>query len=117
MGWTETLANARDVVHGTFRRPAVYTSPLNVTTNCWVRLHTDLKLFGDLDREGYARTYEEINQAIFDTTEIVPQRGGVVDFGVDNNFVPIPGADFLYDIVEVTPWKGHRYMKAEVTIK
>jgi len=117
MGWTETLANARNTVHATFRRPAVYTSPLGVVTNVWVRLHADLKVFGDLDREGYARVAEEINQVIFDSTEIVPQKGAVVDLGVDSNHAPIPGADFKYDITYTTPKKGNRYIPAEVTIK
>lgn len=117
MGWTETLATARDAVHGTFRRPAVYTSPTNVVTNCWVRLHTDLKIFGDLDREGFARTYEDINQAVFDSTEVVPKKGGVVDFGVDNNHVAIPGADIKFDIVNVIPRNANKYIRVEVTLK
>lgn len=117
MGWKETLGTARDVVHATFRRPAVYTSPAGVSTNCWVRLHTDLKLFGDLDREGYARMYEDINQAVFDGAEIVPQKNGVIDFAVDDLHVPVPGVELKFDIVNVIPRNGNRYIRTEVTLK
>lgn len=118
MGWNEIRAQSRDLVHETFRRPAVYTAPDGVTTtNVWVRLHNKLQIFGDLDREGYARVFEEINHIIFDSTEVIPKKNGVVDFAVDETFEPIPGLDVKYEIVNITPAAGDRYIKTGVTLK
>lgn len=118
MGWNEIRANSRDLVHDMFRRPAVYTAPDGVTTtNVWVRLHSKMQIFGDLDREGYARMIEEVNHIIFDSTEVVPKKNGVVDFAVDELFQPLIGVEAKYDIVNVTPPAGDRYIKTGVTLK
>ncbi len=116
MGWREIRAKSRDIVHATFARPAIYTSPLGVETNVTARLHNKMEVFGDLDREGYAKRFEEVNQVIFDSTQIVPQKGGSVDFGVTANYEVDPLIDEKYDIVNVTPPAGDRYIKTEVTL-
>lgn len=116
MGWREIRAKSRDIVHATFARPAIYTSPLGVVTNVTARLHNKMEVFGDLDREGYAKRFEEVNQVIFDSTQIVPQKGGSVDFGVTANYEVDPLIEEKYDIVNVTPPAGDRYIKTEVTL-
>jgi hypothetical protein len=99
-----------------FRYPAIYTAPDGVTTtNVWVRLHNKLEVYGDLDREGYAKRFEEVNQAIFDSTEVVPKKGGVLDFAVNNLHEPIVGQVRKYDVVNVTAADGNRYIRTEVT--
>lgn len=116
MDWATIRAKSREIVHNTFRHPAIYTAPDGVTvTNVMVRLHNKLEVFGDLDREGYAKRFEEVNQAIFDSTEAVPKKSGVLDFGVTALHVPIPGSDRKYQIVNVTPAEGDRYIRTEVT--
>jgi hypothetical protein len=118
MSWREIRAQARDLVHETFCHPAVYTAPDGVTTtNVRVRLHSRLQIFGDLDREGYARVLEEVNHVIFDSTEVVPRKNGTVNFAVDENFDPIVGLDAEYEIVNITPSAGDRYIKTGVTLK
>lgn len=116
MGWREIRAKSRDIVHTTFARPAIYTSPLGVTTEVLARLHNKLEVFGDLDREGYAKRFEEVNQVVFDSTQIVPQKGGSVDFGVNANYESDPLVIEKYDILNVTPPAGDRYIKTEVTL-
>jgi hypothetical protein len=116
MDWATVRAKSRDIVHNMFRYPAIYTAPDGVTTvNVRVRLHNKLEVFGDLDREGYAKRFEEVNQAIFDSTEVVPKKNGMLDFGVTALFAPILGSDRKYQIVNVTPAEGDRYIRTEVT--
>lgn len=107
MGWEEIRNRSRDLVHATFALSAVYTDPVTLAqTDCKVRLHNKLERFGDLDREGYAKVLEEINQAVFDSTEIVPKKKGLVAF---------VGSGEVYCIVNLLPLSGSRYIQAEVT--
>ncbi len=105
MGWREIRAKSRDVVHSTFARPAVYIAPNGAETPVNARLHGRIELIGDLERDGYAKRLEGVNYAVFDTLEVVPQKGGVVDFGADGK----------YEIVGFMPSDGSRYTKAEVS--
>lgn len=116
MGWRELRASSRDIVHTTFARPAIYTSPLGVVTNVMARVHNKMEVFGDLDREGYAKRFEEVNQVVFDSTQIVPQKGASVDFAVDANYVALPMIKETYEIVQITPPAGDIYIKTEVTL-
>lgn len=116
MGWRELRAQSRDIAHSTFARPAVYTSPLGAAINVMARLHNKLEVFGDLDREGYAKRFEEVNQVVFDSAEVIPQKGGSVDFGVTANYEVMPLIDEKYEIDNVLPPAGDRYIKTEVTL-
>lgn len=107
MGWAETRAKARSVVHSTFSLPAVYTSPDGVPVACMARKHNNMKTFGDLDREGFALNIEDVNQVIFDKLEVAPQRKGVVDFG--------PGQG-RFDIVNILPDSTDNFLRVEVTL-
>ncbi len=65
--------DCRQRVHENFTRYATYlapdgTDPLPVT----VRLHTAPQVFGDLDREGYAKRVEDINALVFLLSEVTP---------------------------------------------
>lgn len=115
MGWREVRAKSRDIVHATFAHPALYFAPLSaVGVPCLVRLHNKLEVFGDLDREGFAKRFEEVNQAVFDTTVIDPAKGGVVDFGVDGLYLPIPGSDEKYKILNTPERSDNRYQVCEL---
>lgn len=116
MGWREQRAKSRDIVHQTFARPAIYTSPLGEETNVTARLHNRTERFGDLDREGYARRIEEINEVIFDTAEVVPEEGGTVNFSVTAEYAVLPVIEEKYEVATVIPPAGDRYIKTEVTL-
>ena len=115
MGWREIRAKSRDIVHSTFARPAIYTSPQGIALNVMARLHNRLEVFGDLDREGFAKRFEEVNQVVFDSLEVTPQRLGVVDFGVTANYEVLPESKEKYSIENVIPPAGDRYIRTEVT--
>jgi len=95
MDWGELRAAVRSTVHAVFARVATYQSPaypagypptfamqqgtqaLN-PVDITVRLHTNIEVFGDLDREGYAQQSEDVNRMVFLSEEVVPARGGIV---------------------------------------
>ena len=115
MNWKEIKAKSKDIVHETFSYPAIFISPDGVETNCNVRWHSRLELFGDLDREGFSKRFEEIHQAVFDSQQVVPKKKGVVDFGVNDLYEKQPGVDAKFIIVNITPAAGDRYIRTEVT--
>lgn len=108
MGWKEIRKKARGVVHAQFSLPAVYTAPDGLTrVTCKARKHNEMKRFGDLDREGFAQVIEDVNQVIFDSIEVTPQKGGVVDFGVGEG---------AFEIVGILPKTTDNYIRVEVTL-
>jgi hypothetical protein len=112
MGWHEIRTAARRNVHQQFALPAFYsTADLAVIEQpISVRLHNDLKKFGDLDREGFARVMETVNQIIFDSDEVVPVRNATVTFRFDGQ------ADLVYNIDLPLPSPdGGQFIRAEVT--
>lgn len=87
MGWADTRKKARRVVHSTFSLPAVYTAPGGgAGVACLARKHSKTMVFGDLDREQYAQMIADVDQVVFDELEVVPVRGGIVDFGDAGKF-------------------------------
>lgn len=108
MGWAETRAKARRVVHSTFALPAVYTSKDgNTVVPCNARKHNELKTFGDLDREQYAQVVTDVNQVIFDSLEVEPQKGATVDFGVGQG---------KYEITLILPKSTDDFQRVEVVL-
>lgn len=106
MGWKEIKERARGVVHSHLSVPAVYSSPDKLEEIvCDIRLHEERKMFGDLDREGFAKMIENVNQVIFDTAQVKPRRGGEVTIGIRT-----------YTIDRVLPRDG-RFQAAEVALK
>ena len=105
MGWADTRAAARLAVHQEFGLPATYTAPdvgavpLPIT----VRWHTKSVRHGDLDREGYAQQNEDVNRMLFDRTEIVPIRNGVV---------VLDGMTYFVDFV--LPHEGTQFIPCDV---
>jgi hypothetical protein len=107
MGWAEIRKKARRTVHSTFSLPAIYTSPEGVVVPCSARKHNDMKVFGDLDREGFALNIEDVNQVIFDKLEVAPKKGGIVDFGVGQG---------RFEIVNILPDSTDDFRRVEVTL-
>lgn len=111
MDWNTVRGKSRDIVHATFSHPAIYTDPVtSVESGCTVRLHNEFKRFGDLDREGFAQAIEEINQAVFDSAQIVPKKNGLV------KFVEMFGQP-TFEIVNITPPAGDKYIRTTVTLQ
>jgi hypothetical protein len=107
MGWAEIRRRARRTVHSTFVLPAVYTSADGLTsTPCMARKHNEKKVFGDLDREGFAQVIEDVNQVIFDSIEVQVERNGRVDFGNGE----------VFEIVNLLPATTDEFQRVEVTL-
>jgi hypothetical protein len=82
MGWQDTRAAARGVVHATFGIPATYYAPGSaVGVPVRVRHHTAMWTGGDLDREGYAEQVEDVNRIVLDSTEVSADYKGKVVLG------------------------------------
>lgn len=82
MGWQDIRAEARSVVHTTFRVPATYFPPGSGDgVAVMVRHHTVTAVGGDLDREGYAEQIEDVNRIVFDTEQVTPEYKGKVVLG------------------------------------
>lgn len=107
MGWADIRKAARRVTHATFSLPAVYRSADgNTETQCSARLHSEKKVFGDLDREGFARMLEDQNIVVLDIREIgTPEKNATVDFG--NNII--------VEIVNILPVTDD-FIRVEVTL-
>lgn len=78
--WKRQKEEAQLAVHRQFASPATYTAP-GVGASpvvVYVRHHTRIATYGDLDREGFAQTVDDVNQIIFDTCEVAPEKRGIV---------------------------------------
>jgi hypothetical protein len=111
--WNEVRKRARAVVHDAFSLPALFSSKdgsvIDAPVN--VRLHNKLERFGDLDREGYARVIENVNQIVFDSEEVAPQEGTLTF-----SFVDEPA--LVYRVVNVLEAPdGSRFVPTEVVRK
>lgn len=106
--WNEVKITAREAVHRTFARSAVYrTSPDAVgSVNITARRHTKQQIMGDLDREGYARVLLDVNALVFDLNEITPANGGHITFVAD-------GDQYLIESVEHSD--DGRFVRCPVT--
>jgi len=80
--WSATRAQARAIVHETFSLPATYTGTGEgaLTIPILARLHTRIRVFGDLDREGFAQVMDDVTRVIVDGSAVVPARGGTLVF-------------------------------------
>lgn len=106
MGWAEIRQRARRAVHSAFSLPAVYTAPGSAeSVPCMARKHNETKVFGDLDREQYAQVIADVNQVVFDSIEVEPERNGVVDFGVGQG---------KFRITEILPKTTDEFRRVEV---
>ena len=103
--WHELKQESRKAVHAAFGRSASYVLGVNAPVTVDVRLHENVEQFGDLDREGYARTIETINKMIFMRDQITPQKGAVVTLADDSS---------QYRIHSVWPMEGPLEQVCEV---
>lgn len=94
MSWQEVRTAARDLVHEVFAANANYFAPGSaVPVPCNVRRHTRTVLQGDLDREGYAQQFEDVDRIVIDTQEVAsPARRGRV--------VMANGDEFWLEVLE-----------------
>lgn len=103
--WDELRRQTRQAVHATFAFPATYTPPgggASVEINA--RLHTRAVRFGDLDREGYAQVFEDVNRVVLDLAEVSPVNRAQIDFGDGR----------VYSIVNVIDRPGEPVIECEV---
>jgi len=92
-------------VHNTFAREAQYVSEEGATPiPARIRLHTKFLRMGDLDREGYARVIDDVNEVRIDIGELTPVRLATIDFGNGVKF----------SIVNVVPDKDDNFWTCEV---
>lgn len=80
--WRSQKDEAQLAVHRQFALSATYTPPGVGASPVAVlaRHHSRVAVFGDLDREGFAQTVDDVNQIIFDSCEVAPEKRGVVEF-------------------------------------
>jgi hypothetical protein len=80
--WLRQKGEAQLAVHRQFAIPATYTPPSVGASPVvvYVRHHTRVAVYGDLDREGFAQTVDDVNAITFDTCEVMPEKRGVVEF-------------------------------------
>lgn len=107
MDWTTVRNRKTAIVHATFAIPAIYTSPEGVVTPCNVRRHPEMKAVGDPQDEGFAVRVQNINELVFDTTEVTPKRNGVVVFSDDGS---------TYEVLNLLPPEG-TMQPAEVALQ
>ena len=108
MSWNDIRKQARATVHAQFALPAVYYSKDGLRRiPCSVRKHNNDERFGDLDREGFAQVVERANQLVFDSAEVMPQKGATVEFPDDGE---------VYTIDLILPKTSGQYIRCEVTL-
>lgn len=110
MGWLEIKQKARDVTHTTFGVPAVLLAG-GVSTDTSARLHYKVRTYGDLDREGFATTVDDVDYVVLDTHDLLA-KGRIVQEGQRVNF-PQLGRTFKLDIEH--PSEDGHYVKWAVT--
>lgn len=107
MSWAALKTDLRKAVHAAFSHTVQYTAPTlgAAPVVMTVRLHQNVELFGDLDREGYARTAEAITRIVFTNDQSpLPVRGGLVVFEDGSS----------YKIKSVWPMEGPLEIPCEV---
>lgn len=108
MGWAETRKAARRAVHSTFALPAVYSPPGGgLDVPCMARKHNESKTFGDLDREQFAMTIEDVNVVVFDSLEVEPEKFGLIDFGAGHG---------KFEITNILPKTTDEFRRVEVVL-
>jgi hypothetical protein len=107
MDWAQVRRKARRVVHDTFAISAVYSSPLGVETPCKARMHNELQVHGDLDREGFSQVIENDNRVILDGLVVTPEKHGTILF-TDYNVT--------FEIVNILPDSTDEFRRVEVTL-
>lgn len=79
MEWAALRRSARRVVHATFGFSAYYYPAFGQPFQCRVRVYAAGKMFGDLDREGFAQVVESVTQILLLQEDVAPKRGDVIE--------------------------------------
>jgi hypothetical protein len=106
VAWDDIRQDARLAVHSEFGRAADYLAPgETVPVACTVRFHTRVVRQGDLDREGYAEVYEDVNRIVFLRSEVTPVRRAVVTLDAKEYTIDTvePSDDGLLAVCNVVP--------------
>ena len=83
MGWAQLRQAARAVVHKTFALDALYFASTAATVGLpvTVRVHSKVLVAGDLQNEGFSRTYEDTEKVVFrqaDAVQLNVKKGGIL---------------------------------------
>lgn len=75
--WMSVKAQARGIVHKTFRVPATYQdNTLDTPVDVYVRYHTKIAQTGDLESAGYAEVLVGVDRIIFNRDELATALAG-----------------------------------------
>jgi hypothetical protein len=90
MGWAETRRSARAIVHDQFKLPGRYyaTPGAGIGAPVSVRVHAKAVDIGNLNREGYGQTTEEVEQLVFSREDVIAlgvTRGGYLKLDDPDN--------------------------------
>jgi hypothetical protein len=114
--WAEVRQRARRAVHNTFSLPATYLAPgatAEEAISCNVRLHNELKMFGDLDRELFAQVISDQNRLVIDTVEVeIVQRLATVKVYADSARTILLGTCNIKNILP----KTDEFLRVEVAL-
>lgn len=79
--WQTERDAVRSIVHDFFKIPCWVSDGIEPPFETAIRLHTGLKTFGDLDREGFAQMMEDVNQVVVDSiNDFTPVRKMQLEF-------------------------------------
>ena len=109
MGIKEIKDQARATLHGSMSYPALYTAPgSSAPIDCNVRLHitSHLDMGAWQQSDGFAVMAEQPTKVVFLRSEVVPERGGVVELGDGTKYrvdrpLPAYGITQTAEVVEL----------------
>lgn len=111
MGWLEIKQRARDVTHSTFGIPALFFPAGGVSVDTSARLHYKVRTYGDLDREGFATTVDDVDYVVIDTHDLLAK--GVV--AEEDHRIKFPQLNRAFRLDLEHPSEDGRYVKWAVT--
>ncbi len=106
MSWLDIKKRAREITHATFGVPAQFRPATGGSTDGAARLHYKNKMFGDLDREGFATVTEDVDFVIIDTRVFANAR--------DRDRIHFPGLNRTFKLDVMHPSEDNVFVKWEV---
>ena len=106
MSWLDIKQKAREVTHRTFGIPAQFRPAAGGFIDGAARLHYKNKMFGDLDREGFATVTEDVDFVVIDTRVFVNAR--------DRDRIHFPNLNRTFKLDVEHPTEDGIFVKWEV---